>query len=128
MELAEIFKALVSKKDEWNKVTDEDKEKFFFIINRLMSKKYKEKSQLFNLKTINKVSSMDVWHHFILTQPYPNWFWSKGDKADKSEMPEKDYKALLKILQIKDIDLDYLIDKYPEFIKEELTWLKKVNK
>ena len=127
MELLEVFKALVSKNN-WDKVTDEEKEANFFIINRYMSKKYKEKSQLFNLKTINKVSSMDLWHHFILTQPYPNWFWSKGEKVEKTELPKKDYKSLLKILQLKDIDLDYLIDKHPEFIKEELTWLKKVNK
>ena len=34
---------------------------------------------------------------------------------------------VLKILQIKDIDLDYLIDKYPEFIKEALKHTEKVE-
>jgi hypothetical protein len=29
---------------------------------------------------------------------------------------------------IKEFDLDYLIDKYPDFIKEEQTYLKKLEK
>lgn len=127
MELLDVFKALVSKNNNWDQVKDEDKEKNFFIINRLMSRKYRDKSQLLNSKTINKISSMDLWHHFIITQPYPNWFWQKNKKLEKSEIVDKDYKILLKYFQIKDIDLDYLIDKHPEFIKEELAWLKKVN-
>lgn len=125
--LSYIFNAIFKNRKDWDFITDDQKEKYFFIINRNFSKKYPEKAQLFNLKSINKISSMNLWFNFFENKPYPNWFWSKGDKADKSEIPEKDYKALLKILQIKDIDLDYLIDKHPEFIKEELTWLKKVN-
>ena len=128
MELLEVFKALISKKNDWDKVTDDDKDKNFFIINRLMSKKYSDKSQLFNLKTIDSVSAMNLWHYFIITKPYPNWFWSKSEKVEKSEMPKKDYRLLLKSLQIKDIDLDYLIDRHPDFIQEELKWLKKENK
>ena len=62
---------------------------------------------------------------FVHTKPYPNWFWSKSEKVEKSEIPKKDYKLLLKRLQIKDIDLDYLIDKHPDFINEELKWFKK---
>ena len=43
-------------------------------------------------------------------------------------MPEKEYKQLLRHLKIKEFDLDYLIDKYPDFIKEEQTYLKKLEK
>jgi hypothetical protein len=107
-ELIDVFKALVSKSD-WSKITDDDKIKNFFIINRYMSKKYLERAQLLNLKTIDKVSALDLWHYFIKDKPYPNWFWSKGEKAKKSEIPDKDYRLLLQNLKVKDIDLDYLI-------------------
>ncbi len=58
-ELIDVFKALVSK-SEWSKITDDDKIKNFFIINRYMAKKYHERAQLLNLKTIDKVSALDL--------------------------------------------------------------------
>lgn len=126
-ELIDVFKALVSK-SEWSKIKDDDKIKNFFIINRLMSKKYPEKSQLLNLKVIDKVSALDLWYHFMLNKPYPNWFWSKSEKAEKSDISEKEYKLLLLNLRIKDIDLDYLIEHHIEFIKEELKYYKDLEK
>jgi hypothetical protein len=126
-ELIDVFKALVSK-SEWSKITDDDKIKNFFIINRYMSKKYHERAQLLNLKTIDKVSALDLWHHFIKDKPYPNWFWSKGEKAEKSEIPDKDYRLLLQNLKIKDIDLDYLIENHIDFIKDELKYYKDLEK
>ena len=61
----------------------------------------------------------------MLNQPYPNWFWSKSDKGDNSEISDKDYKIILQRLKIKDIDLDYLIKNHINFIKEELIYIKK---
>jgi hypothetical protein len=81
-----------------------------------------------NLKTIDKVSALDLWHHFIKDKPYPNWFWSKGEKAEKSEIPDKDYKLLLQNLKIKDIDLDYLIENHIDLIKDELKYYKDLEK
>jgi hypothetical protein len=43
-------------------------------------------------------------------------------------MPEKEYKQLLRHFKIKESDLDYLIDKHPDFIKEEQTYLKRLEK
>lgn len=126
-ELIDIFKALISK-TEWSKITSEEKEKNFFIVNRYLSKKYIESAQLFNLKTIDKVSAMNLWHHFMKDKPYPSWFWSKSEKSEKSEIPEKYYKLLLERLKVKDIDLDYLIEHHLDFIKDELGYYKKFDK
>jgi hypothetical protein len=126
-ELIDVFKALVSKSG-WDKISDEDKIKNFFIINRYMSKKYPEKAQLLNIKVIDKVSSLDLWHYFIKDKPYPNWFWSKSEKTDKPDIPEKDYKLLIQKLKVKSIDLDYLIEHNPDFIKEELKYIKDIEK
>jgi hypothetical protein len=116
------------KKGDWVNVPDEEKESCFFIFNRYFAKKYPEKAQLLNLKTINKVTAMNLWYQFMLDKPYPNWFWSKSDKTEKSVISDKDYKLLLQKLKIKDLDLDYLIMKHFEFIKEELKYYKSIEK
>jgi hypothetical protein len=126
--LLAISKCIFQERKKWEFVSNQQKEKWFFIINRLMSKKYPEKSQLLNLKVIDKVSALDLWYHFMLNKPYPNWFWSKSEKAEKSDISEKEYKLLLLNLRIKDIDLDYLIEHHIEFIKEELKYYKDLDK
>ena len=132
-EIIDVANAIFKFKNDWiytndkKKVNDEDKEKFFFIFNRYFSKKYPQKAQLLNLKTIDKATAMDLWFHFMKTQPYPDWFWSKSPKQEK-DMPEKEYKQLLRHFSIKESDLDYLIDRCPDFIKEEQAYLKKLEK
>ena len=123
-----VGNAMFYKKREWVNVPDEEKESCFFIFNRYFAKKYPEMAQLLNLKTINKVTAMNLWYEFMLDKPYPNWFWSKSDKTEKSVIGDKDYKLLLQKLKIKDLDLDYLIMKHFEFIKEELKYYKSIEK
>lgn len=125
--LLAIVNAMFKNRNNWNFVSNKQKEKWFFIINRNFSKKYPQKAQLLNLKTIDKATAMDLWFHFMKTQPYPDWFWSKSPKQEK-DMPEKEYKQLLRHLKIKESDLDYLIDRCPDFIKEEQAYLKKLEK
>ena len=131
--ITDVASAMFKFKKDWiynnngDKISDEDKETFFFIYNRYFSKLYPEKAQLLNLKNVDKVLAMDLWFHFMKTQPYPSNFWSKTPKQEK-ELPEKDYKLLLKGLKVDQFDLDYLIEKFPDFIKEELTYYKKLEK
>lgn len=125
-ELIEVTNTLFRNKKNWANITDDDKEKYFFIINRLLSKKYPNESQLLNHKNIDKVSALDTWYYFMLDKPYPNWFWSKSKKESKKNISENDYKLLLDRFKIKDIDLDFLIEKNIDFVKEELSYFKKV--
>jgi hypothetical protein len=125
-ELIDVFKAMM-RRGSWDKITVEEKEKNFFIFNRYFSKVYPEQAQLLNLKNIDKVVGMELWYQFMKTEPYPDWFWSKSEKSDKPILAPKDYKMLLVSLKVKPDDLDYLIEKHYEFIKDELSYLKKVN-
>jgi hypothetical protein len=125
--LLAITNAMFKTKSDWQYVTEEQKEKWFFIINRNFSKKYPEKAQLLNLKTIDKVTALNLWYHFMLDKPYPSWFWSKGESTEKGKISEKEFKNLLESLKVKPEDLEYLINKHPDFIKEELTYLKKLK-
>lgn len=128
-ELIEVFKSFVSKSNiQWGKIQDADKEKFFFIFNRYLSKKYPEKSKLLNFKNIDKVYALDLWYNFMLSEPYPGWFWSKSESKEKSKLPEKDLNLLRMKLRIKKEDIEYLIENNFYFIKEELDFYKKVEK
>jgi len=127
-ELIDVFNAMLKNKKDWVKITDEDKEKFSFIFNRYFSKKYTEQAAFMNLKGIDKVLVMDLWYKFMLTQPFPRWFWSKSDKVDKPKITEKELKMLTIKLKVKPDDINYLIDKHPEFIKDELDYYKKLEK
>ena len=85
-------------------------------------------SQLLNLKVIDKVSALNLWYGFMLDKPFPKWFWSKSEKGEKLEVSEKDYKLILRKLKVKPSDLDYLIEKHFDFIKEELKYFKDIEK
>ena len=127
-ELIDVFNAMLKNKRDWVKITSDDKEKFSFIFNRYFSKKYIEQAALMNIKGIDKVLVMDLWYNFMLTQPFPKWFRSKSEKTDKPKITEKEFKMLTIKLKVKPDDINYLIDKHPEFIKDELDYYKKLEK
>jgi hypothetical protein len=126
-ELIDVFNALIKNRDKWVSITDEEKSKNFFIINRYFSKIYPDKAQLLNSKNIDKVMAMDTWFYFMLNKPYPKDFWSKSEKTN-SELSDKEFKMLVKHLQIKKEDIEYLMERYPDLLKEELDFLKKREK
>ena len=124
-ELIDVANAMFRDKKNWNKIKDEDKDKFFFIFNRFFSKKYPTKSQLLNNKNVDKSTSLDLWYYFMLDKPYPNWFWSKSPKFEKTDIPDSDFKLLfIKLGLNKEQDLIYLLDNYPDLIQEELKFYK----
>lgn len=126
-EIIDVANAMFKTRNDWQKITDEDKEKFFFIFNRYFSKRYPRQSYLLNMKTTDKSDGMDLWFHFMKGKPYPQWFWSKTP-SDKMEIPEKDNKLLLQKLKLKQSDVDYLVENFPDFIKEELKYYKQLDK
>lgn len=126
--LLDVFNAMFKDRGNWKYVDDELKEKYFFIVNRNLSKKYPEKAQLFNTKNIDKVSSMNLWYSFMYNKPYPKWFWGKTSKENNPKISDKDYQLLLYNLKIKKMDLDYLINKNINFVLEELKYYKQLEK
>jgi hypothetical protein len=127
-EIIDVANALFKDRNKWKDITDEDKNKFFFIFNRYLAKKYTENSQLLNHKEIDKVSSFDLWYYFLLDKPYPKWFWSKDENKVKSKISDKEKVNLQNHLKCDTVDLDYLILNHEDFILEELKYLKNLEK
>lgn len=127
--LLAISKCMFQERNNWKFVTDEQKEKWFFIINRNMSKKYPHLTQLLNDKTTDKVAAMDLWYHFMEGKPYPRWFWSKSEKAKSdSDFSEREISSLLNKFDIRREELDLLIKFNLNDVKEELKYIKDVEK
>ena len=126
-ELIDVFNTMI-KRGNWSAITEDDKNKNFFIFNRYFSKMYPEQAQLLNLKNIDKVVGMELWYQFMKNEPYPKFFFFILDTKDKYVLTKKEYKMLLVSLKIKPDDLDYLIEKHFDFIKEELSFLIKLYK
>lgn len=122
-----VADAMFYNKHEWNNIPDEEKESCFFIFNRYFSKRYINYSQLLNLKNIDKISSMNIWFHFMKDKPYPKWFWSKSKPLEKSKISKNDIDLLVKRLSVKEIDILYLIENHFDFIKEEAKYWKSVE-
>jgi hypothetical protein len=128
-ELIDVANAIFKDKNKWKDISDEDKEKFFFIFNRYFSKKYPDKSQLLNDKLINKVAALDTWYLFMLNIPYPKWFWSKSESSKvKPEISEDEITQLMFELDLKKEDIEILVKYYPKLIKEELKYYKDAKK
>jgi hypothetical protein len=122
-----ISNALLKEKKDWEKVNSEQKKQFFFIFNRFFSKKYLDFSFLLNHNLTDKEVSMDLWYEFMKNKPYPKWFWSKSEIESTSELSDNDYNLLLKNLEIKKDELDFLIKNHNKEILEELTYFKKIK-
>ncbi len=120
-----IFK----KKDDYKNLSDEDKEKAFFMINRKFARAYPSHAQFFNNKSINRASSVDIWYHFFIkkrVQGTPDWYWFKQTtKKEKSIATKDDVQFLMNLYDIREYDIDFLIKHYPEDVIEEL---KKYHK
>jgi hypothetical protein len=124
-----ISKCMFQERKNWKFVTDEQKDLFFFIINRYFSKQYPYLAQLLNDKTTDKVAGMDLWFHFMEDKPYPKWFWSKSEKSkDDSLFTEKEVNSLLSRFDIKKEELDLLIKYHLDDVKEELKYIKDGEK
>jgi hypothetical protein len=128
-ELIDVVNSMFKNRQSWNNITDSDKEKYFFIINRYLSKQYPTKAYFVNIKNVNKSVCLDLWFHFMKDKPYPVWFWSKSSKTENSKIDKNDFQLLKYKLNLdKDSDLDYLIEQNFELIKEELKFFKTKTK
>jgi len=123
-----IFK----QKDKYKDLSDEDKEKFFFIMNRKFARKFPKHAQFFNNKNMNKSSALDIWYYFFIkqrTMDVPQWYWFKMNrKKEAGPLKKEEVEFLMDFYEIKNEDVEFLIKYYPEEVNEEVKKFKKFGK
>jgi hypothetical protein len=124
-----ISNVIFRDREKWEFVTDEQKIEFSFIFTRFSSKRFTHHAFCLNTKEQDKVVIMDMWFHLMKGKPYPQWFWSKCPKWNKTDLDDKDFKLLMVKLNLnKEDDLVYLVEHYSEIIDDELSYYKKKEK
>ena len=63
-DLKHVVDFIFKDKENYEKLSDKDKEDMFFIINRKFSRGLPQHSFFFNKKHIDKSSAMDMWYYF----------------------------------------------------------------
>lgn len=131
-DLRHIGDFIFKQKERYKDLSDEDKEKFFFIMNRKFARRYPKHAQFFNNKTMDKSSALDVWYHFFIkqrTMDIPSWYWFKlSNKKEKSILKKDEEEFFLEFYDLRREDLGFLIDFYPDELKEEVKKFRKFNK
>lgn len=128
-ELIDVANAMFKKRSDWKNISDFDKERFAFIFNRYFSKRYTEYSHFLNFKNMDKVELLNLWFAFMSDKSYPDWFWSKSEKKKDIRFDKSDFQLLFQKFNLnKTEDLEYLIENFPDLIKEELKFYKTKTK
>ena len=129
-----IVDFIFKNKEDYKKLSDEDKDKFFFIINRKFARAYPQHSQFFNKKDINKASAMDLWYYYFIkkrVQGIPSWYWTKKSQVKKEstiKYSANEVDFLINFYDINEDDIKYLIKYHPNEIDEEVKKYRKFNK
>jgi len=117
--LLAVTNAMFKERRDWPHVTDQQKEEFFFIVNRLLSRRFPDQAAALNSRHADKAAAMDAWFSFMCGRPYPSWVWAKRQRARNpgGEVAEEH--------QICDDDMELLRALHPEEVDEETSYIQK---
>ena len=108
---------------EWKKISDRDKSRNFFMINRILSIAYHLQTNSFNDIKIRPEKAVDFWKLFISHQnkKTPQWIWTKTVKGEKEKDNSKYKDEILEFIknkhQISNREIQELIDFFPSKFK-----------
>ena len=114
-DLKHITNFIFSYKDKYKDLSPEDKEEFFFILNRKFARKYPRHAKFLNSKSMDKSEALDIWYYFFIkerTNGTPDWYWFKKDTTTKT-------KSILKQEEV-----EYFLDFY-DITPDDLSFLEK---
>ena len=134
MELFDIIKTIFKSDTEWNKVSNSDKIRNYFMINRIMSINFPIQADQFNRNKISPYPVADWWHR-TLSKNYnrvPEWIYTKTNKPKKNK-PDNKIKLegfddierwICERFQVSKRELNDLKNFYPDKYKDWLTSLE----
>lgn len=147
--IAKAMRLMIEDREDYQFLTDKEKEDALFIVNRFMSKYYPEISSFLNLKYVPKSILLDIWflqmkngifkggngdRNRDLIKSVPFWFWQRPKKADTvkrswTKMSNKDIKMILdNNPDMTEADLEIIATQNPDAVDFELKYLQKLDK
>jgi len=109
----------------WEEVTDDDKEKSVFMINRYMSRLRPELVADVNMKGTDGIAVMDLWQSYFKGKGHPYNFWARTVYKSQNK-GDKDFAQRIGLDKIDDVD--YIRRWYPEEYNELSSEIEKKNK
>lgn len=88
MQLFDYTKILFSRnEEEWKKISDSEKNRNFFMLNRFMSIKFPYQVHMLSRIRVSAPAVSDYWHRTMssLHNGQPNWIYAKTKKKDESK-------------------------------------------
>ena len=130
MELFDILKAFFNKKN-WEDVSNHDKARNFFMINRIMGIAFPLQANAFNSTKIDPVSVVNYWKETLNTKykAPPGWFFTATKKKEKSNAfsPEEEVSEFIKFkYEISNREIQDLGKYFPKEFKEFSKSIKDV--
>ncbi len=132
MDLFDIVKKIFNQsQSEWDKVAKNDKNRNFFMINRIIGIQFPIQANQFNKLKVNPSPVIDWWHD-SLSHRYskvPSWIFTKTNKKETSKInpaskDEETEKFLMQSLSVSSRDLALLKKFYPERYSK---WIEDVK-
>lgn len=126
-----IFDTLFKDRKEFQYLTDEDKQKNGFIINRYLSKKFPDYAQKLNVRSGDMVMVLNLWWIYLGTNKdhnFQSWIWTNGKKIVSTKVDSKTIKLIQNRYQNLTVeDIEYLKEWFPVIFKEEVNYYKKLE-
>lgn len=134
-DLKYVVNCLFKDRHLYKDIPNDYKEKFFFIINRYLSKMFPEKANILNKQNIDKSLALDIWfiklrHEDRIKCLETFWIYNKVEEKTNDIFNSKDTNLLIEKLKIRLEDLEYLMrdDVNIKILKEELKYYKSLQK
>lgn len=135
---------IFQRKQEYKKITEQEKKDNFFMVNRKFAIGGKNKikingkdcdiyrlAQFFNNKHVDKLSAMDLWVLYFKNQTsIPVWYWAKNTlkKEKESKITKADRELFINTEKISQKDFDFMVKHYPDDVEHEIKKLKRFEK
>jgi len=127
MDFKDIVDRIFNKKDRYYEISNVDKEKNFFIINRKFSRKYPKIAQFFNNNNIDKSIAIDKWYDFFKNEyRIPQWYW--GNKKKRTPITKLIGYELMEREDLSKSDIVFINKYYKVELNTEIKKIKRYNK
>jgi hypothetical protein len=128
MELFDVLDSLFSR-NRYKEVSNSDKRKYFFMIQRFMSIQYPVLANNMNIVNVNEELVVDMWHNEMVSRyvKKPQWMYTKSSVKKDKDKDAYDDDVISKYLELNEIsfrDYKFAMEVIPEAINDDLKLIK----